>query len=174
MMPLRFFGGVFLIFGGIALALEEPFSIGRFLAVFFVSYILWGMSFSTVISTSRIVKSRGWLFPSFKSEYSHLKKIELKSSYIYQHGHGAHSHDALYVGIINGASNEFVDLSWGVRKTEDGEGYREFVDNLQALTNLPVNVGQDFKAKFKEKYNVAFLCRDNEGRLEHDEITMPL
>jgi len=123
---------------------------------FLVSYLFWGMSFSTLITPNSIVKKRGWFFPCFRSEYHELKAIQLKTAYIYQHGYGAHSHHALYVGVTHGPFDKFVDLSWGVRKTENGEGYLEFVNRLQTLTRLPVQVDEEFKLKFKQKYATEF------------------
>lgn len=142
--------------GMAALALEEPYSIDRIISVFLVSYFFWGMSFSTTVYAESVTKKRGWIFPYFKSEYHQLKRIELRTLYIYQHEYGAQSRYILYVGIINGVSNEFVNLSWGVRETESGEGYREFVNQLKKLTNLPITVNEEFEAQFKQKYGSEF------------------
>lgn len=113
LLPFRMFGGLFLLVGMVALALEEPYSSDRILSVFLVSYFFWGLSFSATTNAESITKKRGWLFPYFKSDCRQLKRIELRTLYIYQHEYGAQSRYIFYVGIISGVSNEFVNLSWG-------------------------------------------------------------
>lgn len=156
LMPLRVFGVIFLLMAGAALVFEGSDSTGRVIAVFLVSYFFWGMSFSTAVDSTSVTKKRGWFFPYFTSKYDQLKRIELRTKYIHQQGPGVSSYYALYVGIINGVANEFVDLSWGVKDTESSEAYREFVNELQALTNLPVSVNEEFATRFEEKFGLIY------------------
>lgn len=154
--PIRIFGVVFLCMGLAAVATEEPFSTARLVAMILISYVFWGIASSTVVDSDRVIKKRGWFFPYFKSEYTALKRIELRSKYIYQEGYGAQSYFALYVGVVNGPFNQFVDLSWGVEETADGEGYRKFVEQLAGLTGLQVIVTDEFNKQFELRYGSAF------------------
>ena len=76
---------------------------------------MWGLSFSTRIEAKKVIKQRGWFFPSFRKAYQNLTRIELRAKYIHQQGHGAHSFYALYVGVINGPSVNFKTKDFGER-----------------------------------------------------------
>ena len=154
--PIRVFGIVFLLFGGFALFLEEPRSPARATALFAVTYLLWGLYFNTRVHSNKVIKKRGWFFPHFTSRYDSIKRIELRSSYIYQEGYGAYSRFALYVGVINGPFDQFIDLSWGVEQTETGEGYERFIRELQQLTGLAVKVDPEFATQFKNKFGYEY------------------
>ncbi len=145
-----------MVFGCFALYMEEPFSSTRICIFILVSYLMWGLSFTTRIEAQRVTKQRGWFFPSFRKEYRDLKRIELRAKYIHQQGQGAHSHYALYVGVINGPFNDFVDLSWGVTSTDDAEAYLNFIEEVQQLTQLPITVTKEFSEQFKLKFDQDF------------------
>ena len=156
LLPIRLFGLFFMAFGCFALYLEEPVSSTRISVFILVSYLMWGLSFSTRIEAKKVIKQRGWFFPSFRKAYQNLTRIELRAKYIHQQGHGAHSFYALYVGVINGPFNDFVDLSWGVKSTDDADSYLSFIQQLQQLTQLPVTVTKEFSEQFKQKFDQDF------------------
>lgn len=156
LITARIFGVVFLILGLLAILLEQPFSQARAVAITAVSYVFWGLYFSTTISSEEIVKVRGWLFPHFRTKYALLKRIELRSDYVYQQGAGAHSHHALYIGVINGPFNDYIDVSGGVKDPNKGQSLIEYVKTLSALTDLPVIIDDEFKQHFLLKFGFEF------------------
>lgn len=157
LLPLKVFGGIFLCFGLSTLMLDGALYSGRTLAIFLVSYLFLGISLKTTINANSIIKKRGWLFPYATSEYNQLKRIELRSMYIYQHGFGAHSHYALYVGIVDGSLNQYIDLSAGIRNTKHSEDYKNFVRQLTELTQLPVLITDEFNLQFENKFGYKFV-----------------
>ncbi len=143
-------------FGGFALYMEDHSSSARIPIFILVSYLMWGLSFTTRIEAQKVIKQRGWFFPSFRKVYRDLKRIELRAKYIHQQGQGAHSYHALYVGVINGPFNDFVDLSWGVTSTDDADAYLNFIREVQQLTQLPVTITKEFSEQFKLKFDQDF------------------
>jgi hypothetical protein len=159
--PAKVVGGVILFLGGFFVALTsywqlDTLSAPRIVAIFLLSYFFWGMQSKTEVYPAKVVKRRGWFFPSFKSEYNQLRNIKLDSQYIFNEGYGAHSFYALYVGVVNGPFNEVVDLSWAVNDSDNGQEYVEFTKQLRELTGLPVVLTEEFKAQFNNKFDYCF------------------
>lgn len=156
LFPLKVFGGILLCLGMFTLMLNDALYSGRSLAIFLVSYLFLGLSVRTIITSNNIIKKRGWIFPYASAEYNQLKRIELRAMYIYQHGFGAHSHYALYVGIIDGNLNHFINLSSGIKSTSHCEDYINFVTQLKELTKLPVLLTDEFNLQFENKFGCKF------------------
>ena len=152
--PMKIFGVIILSFCSFGALLTywqgETVRTSSIITVLFFSYLFLAMDSRTEVHKAKIIKKRGWLFPSFKSKYTQLKSIELDAKYIYMEGTGSQSYFAFYIGVLNGPFNDVVDLCWGDNDSSDE--YIEFLHNLRKLTRLPIIPTKEFKAQFSKKF----------------------
>lgn len=146
----------FAFFGLLAYWQNGGLSTSYYVSLPLVTYFFFATKATTQIYKDKIIKRRGWLFPSFKSQYNQFRSIKLQTRYIYQEGSGVKSYYAFYVGIVNGPFLSFVDLTSGIKDSDDGQAYIEFTEQLIELTQLPLTITDEFETQFKNSFGFEF------------------
>ncbi|MBU2970754.1 hypothetical protein KO527_15485 [Pseudoalteromonas sp. C2R02] len=166
---IKILGAIILLFGAffglLSFWQNGPLSVSYYVFMCCVVYFFFATKANVQIEKGKIIKQRGWLFPSFKSQYTHLKSVNLHTQYIHQEGSQVKSNYAFYIGIEDGPFKSFIDLSWCVKDTNNGQSYIDLTQQLIDITELPFSISDEFKIQFKNNFGFSFELNQAENKV---------